>query len=70
VARPTVTRAACGLARPSATSSSRICSCGANNTFFDTGKVDDSPLPPAVIYRALVEFAGFTCPLTLLENEF
>jgi hypothetical protein len=23
---------------------------------------------PAVIYGALVEFAGFTCPLTLLEN--
>jgi hypothetical protein len=25
---------------------------------------------PAVIYGALVEFAGFTCPLTLLENDF
>jgi hypothetical protein len=25
---------------------------------------------PAVIYAALVEFAGFTCPLTLLENDF
>jgi hypothetical protein len=24
---------------------------------------------PAVIYGALVEFAGFTCPLTLLEND-
>jgi hypothetical protein len=24
---------------------------------------------PAVIYGALVEFAGFTCPLTLLENH-
>jgi Protein of Unknown function (DUF2784) len=24
---------------------------------------------PAVIYGALVEFAGFTCPLTLLENK-
>jgi hypothetical protein len=24
---------------------------------------------PAVIYGALVEFVGFTCPLTLLENE-
>jgi len=24
---------------------------------------------PAVVYGALVEFAGFTCPLTLLENE-
>jgi hypothetical protein len=24
---------------------------------------------PAVIYAALVEFAGFTCPLTLLEND-
>ena len=24
---------------------------------------------PAVIYGALVELAGFTCPLTLLENE-
>jgi len=24
---------------------------------------------PAVIHGALVEFAGFTCPLTLLENE-
>ena len=23
---------------------------------------------PAVIYGALVEFAGFTCPLTLLET--
>ena len=23
---------------------------------------------PAVVYGALVEFAGFTCPLTLLEN--
>ena len=24
---------------------------------------------PAVAYGALVEFAGFTCPLTLLEND-
>jgi len=24
---------------------------------------------PVVIYGALVEFAGFTCPLTLLEND-
>ena len=24
---------------------------------------------PVVIYGALVEFAGFTCPLTLLENN-
>ena len=24
---------------------------------------------PAVTYGALVEFAGFTCPLTLLEND-
>ena len=24
---------------------------------------------PAVVYGALVEFAGFTCPLTLLENH-
>jgi Protein of Unknown function (DUF2784) len=24
---------------------------------------------PAVIYGTLVEFAGFTCPLTLLEND-
>jgi hypothetical protein len=24
---------------------------------------------PAVIYGALVEFAGFSCPLTLLEND-
>ena len=24
---------------------------------------------PAVIYGALVEFAGFACPLTLLEND-
>ena len=24
---------------------------------------------PAVLYGALVEFAGFTCPLTLLENN-
>ena len=24
---------------------------------------------PAVVYGALVEFAGFTCPLTLLEND-
>jgi Protein of Unknown function (DUF2784) len=24
---------------------------------------------PAVIHGALVEFAGFTCPLTLLEND-
>ena len=24
---------------------------------------------PAVIYGALVEFAGLTCPLTLLEND-
>lgn len=24
---------------------------------------------PAVIYGALIEFAGFTCPLTLLEND-
>jgi Protein of Unknown function (DUF2784) len=24
---------------------------------------------PAVIYGALVEFAGFTCPLTVLEND-
>jgi hypothetical protein len=24
---------------------------------------------PAVIYGALVEFSGFTCPLTLLEND-
>jgi hypothetical protein len=24
---------------------------------------------PAVIYGALVEFAGFACPLTLLENH-
>ena len=24
---------------------------------------------PAVIYGALVEFMGFTCPLTLLEND-
>ena len=24
---------------------------------------------PAVVYGALVEFVGFTCPLTLLENE-
>jgi Protein of Unknown function (DUF2784) len=24
---------------------------------------------PAVIYGALVEFVGFTCPLTLLEND-
>jgi len=24
---------------------------------------------PAVIYGDLVEFAGFTCPLTLLEND-
>jgi hypothetical protein len=24
---------------------------------------------PAVIYGALVEFAGFTCPVTLLEND-
>jgi hypothetical protein len=24
---------------------------------------------PAVIYGALVEFASFTCPLTLLEND-
>jgi hypothetical protein len=24
---------------------------------------------PAVIYGAFVEFAGFTCPLTLLEND-
>src|SRR6266700_5337905 len=24
---------------------------------------------PAVVYGTLVEFAGFTCPLTLLENE-
>jgi hypothetical protein len=24
---------------------------------------------PTVIYGALVEFAGFTCPLTLLEND-
>src|SRR5215218_3024287 len=24
---------------------------------------------PAVIYGALVEFAGFTCPLTMLEND-
>ena len=23
---------------------------------------------PAVIYGALIELAGFTCPLTLLEN--
>jgi hypothetical protein len=23
---------------------------------------------PAAVYHALVEFAGFTCPLTLLEN--
>jgi hypothetical protein len=22
-----------------------------------------------VVYGALIEFAGFTCPLTLLENE-
>jgi hypothetical protein len=27
------------------------------------------PHIPAVIYGALVEFAGFTCPLTLLEND-
>jgi hypothetical protein len=24
---------------------------------------------PAVVYGALVEFVGFTCPLTLLEND-
>jgi Protein of Unknown function (DUF2784) len=24
---------------------------------------------PAVMYGALIEFAGFTCPLTLLEND-
>jgi len=24
---------------------------------------------PAVVYGALVEFAGFACPLTLLEND-
>jgi hypothetical protein len=24
---------------------------------------------PAVVYGALVEFTGFTCPLTLLEND-
>ena len=24
---------------------------------------------PAVVYGALVEFAGFTCPLTVLEND-
>jgi Protein of Unknown function (DUF2784) len=24
---------------------------------------------PAAVYGALVEFAGFTCPLTLLEND-
>jgi hypothetical protein len=24
---------------------------------------------PAVIYGALIEFAGFTCPLTVLEND-
>jgi hypothetical protein len=24
---------------------------------------------PTVVYGALVEFAGFTCPLTLLEND-
>jgi hypothetical protein len=24
---------------------------------------------PAVVYGALVEFIGFTCPLTLLEND-
>ena len=24
---------------------------------------------PAVIYGALVEFAGFTCPLTIVEND-
>jgi Protein of Unknown function (DUF2784) len=24
---------------------------------------------PAVVYSAPVEFAGFTCPLTLLEND-
>jgi Protein of Unknown function (DUF2784) len=24
---------------------------------------------PAVVYGAVIEFAGFTCPLTLLENN-
>ena len=24
---------------------------------------------PAAVYGVLVEFAGFTCPLTLLEND-
>ena len=27
------------------------------------------PHMPAVIYGVIVEFAGFTCPLTLLENS-